>query len=119
MRIITEKAFADLDYPEEISRKDIGNFYCKRMIQNSSCPYNPTNHCSICLPILQEIKNNLQGARSTKAVMLWRLREFAKGNLSIWSHAPKSSPIKRDIFGLPTSESKNPFSQLSERMISK
>jgi hypothetical protein len=111
---ITKDAYAALKYPDGISRSNIAHEYCERMTTDERCPYTLTNNCNICIPLLQELKRNLTGAKSENAVIIWRLRELSRGELSVWAEQERTGPTQRhDAFGLPTSEEFNPFHKLS------
>lgn len=116
MRIINQKAFIRLNYPDEISREMVGNYYCAHLVRKGRCPYSLNNDCNICLPYLQEIEKNLEGANSSAAVILWRLKEFGTGRVSIWTNGEKGNPKRYDGFGLPTTDERNPFHQLTSQL---
>jgi hypothetical protein len=116
MRIISKKAFDCLNYPDEVSREMIGNYYCAHLVRQGRCPFSLSNDCNICQPYLQEIENNLEGAESRVAIVLWRLKEFAVGRSSVWVNEQKRSPKRLDEFGLPTSDERNPFHQLTNQL---
>ncbi len=116
MRIISKKAFNRLNYPDDVSREMIGNYFCSHLIRQRRCPYSLNDDCNICIPYLQEIENNLEGAVSRVAVVLWRLKEFAMGRSSVWVNEEKRSPKRCDEFGLPPSDERNPFHQLTNEL---
>lgn len=93
-----------------INRQDLEFFYCRHMIKRQRCPKIHGQTCAECVRILQAITHHeLSSAKDPEAVVRWRLKEYAKGNISLWI-SDKKKPVRRYHASI------NPFEDPAELM---
>lgn len=66
------------------------NGYCNRMEHDGRCSMAKRGNCDLCFPELKVIvTEDLDSAENIPAVIMWRMKAYAKREINVYASAPK------------------------------